>query len=274
MRITRALTGVALLGAMLLGAGGAAGADSPSPSSSADSESSSPTSAGSTFRTATQIQQDTKATASASTGDYLYWAFPADAGQRPTVHATVELPKSAARHSDTTWQIDVYDGLRRHQPCMYGRQSHTAGSHARSVKLSCVLRPVRGWADTWSNDPLPGSYYLRLTVTDLKPADLGLPMSAEVTVDSKNMGGAQAVDGSLATPLVPHVGAATSKDGEDDDADTVRADAAPSDGWSSGWWSDRWVWSGIGGVVAALTAVGGYTLTRRPRRRPRGPVDG
>ncbi len=35
----------------------------------------------------------------------------------------------------------------------------------------------------------------------------------------------------------------------------------PDDGWSSGWWSDRWVWTGIGGVLAALAGIGGYALT-------------
>ncbi|MFI7412086.1 hypothetical protein ACIBU0_25790 [Streptomyces sp. NPDC049627] len=47
----------------------------------------------------------------------------------------------------------------------------------------------------------------------------------------------------------------------------------PEDGWSSGWWSDRWVWTALGGALAALAGVGGYALTRgsgRPSRVPPG----
>ncbi|GHE57887.1 hypothetical protein GCM10018785_28760 [Streptomyces longispororuber] len=204
------------------------------------------TDAGTSFRTATPIDQGQKGTATASTGDYLYWSFPADAGQRPRVEATVKLPESA-RGTGATWRIDVYDGLRRRQACRYGMQARTAGT-ASSVELACTLRTVRAWSEPWANDPLPGTYYVRLTATGLRTADLGQPVTAEVKATSKDVGGAAAVDGTLGAPLVPGT--------------RPGSDSEPEDGWSSGWWTDRWVWTGIGGVLAALAGVGGYTLTR------------
>ncbi|WJV45395.1 hypothetical protein [Streptomyces flavofungini] len=222
--------------------------------------------AGTSFRTATEIQQGHRATASASTGDYLYWSFPADAGLRPTVKATVKLP-DAARNADTRWRVDVYDGLRRRQPCMYGMQSRPAD--AATVDLTCVLRPVRAWSDPWSNDPLPGTYYIRLTATGLRTADLGAPVTAEVEATSKDIGGSAAVDGTLAKPLVP----GASVDTDDSDGSPTRAalsTAEPEDGWASGWWTDRWIWTGAGGVLAALAGIGGYALTRGTGRPPSG----
>ncbi|UFR01507.1 hypothetical protein KBP30_10070 [Streptomyces sp. Go40/10] len=265
MRITRAL-GAALL-TLGLAAGPAAADSSPSPSASADGDA--PTQAGTSFRTATEIDQGQQATASGSTGDYLYWSFPADTGQRPTVKATVKLPGT---HGAETWQLDVYDGLRRRQACQYGAQTRTAAQGAASVELACVLRTVRGWSEPWANDPLPGTYYVRLTVVDLAAADLGQPVNAEVRVDSKDIGGAAAVDGSLGKPLVPGIAAKpeTSKGGS---KEAVLSSFGQDDGWSSGWWSDRWVWTGIGAILAALAGIGGYALTRgsgRPSRVPPG----
>ncbi|UYQ65230.1 hypothetical protein [Streptomyces peucetius] len=260
MRVARVLTAAALTAAALLGPVGAALADDPSPSPGGDG--SAPTEAGTTFRTATPIEQDQKATANASSGDYLYWVFPADAEQRPTVRARVALPDSAERHGPSTWRIDVYDGLRRRQPCMYGMQARTVAADAGSVELACTLRTVRSLAEPWSNDPLPGSYYLRLTVTDLPEEDLGLPVAAEVEAVSKDSGGAYAVDGALSEPLVPGVSADERRNEEDAALD-----------WSSGRWSDRWVWTGAGGLLAALAGVAGYALTRgagRPSRVPPG----
>ncbi|OXY99251.1 hypothetical protein [Streptomyces diastatochromogenes] len=263
MRITRVLS-TALL-ALGLAAGPAAADSSPSPSATDDGKA--PTRAGTSFRTATEIEQGQQATASGSTGDYLYWSFPADAGQRPTVKATVKLP---ATHGTQNWQIDVYDGLRRRQSCQYGAATRTAAEGASSVELACVLRTVRAWSEPWANDPLPGTYYVRLTVVDLGASDLGQPVSAEVRVDSKDIGGAAAVDGSLAEPLVP--GVAVKSQAKEDDAKTaVLSSLEPDDGWSSGWWSDRWVWTAIGGMLAALAGIGGYALTRgsgRPSRVP------
>ncbi|QLJ04161.1 hypothetical protein HZZ00_26300 [Streptomyces sp. NEAU-sy36] len=258
----RHVLGAALL-ALGLAAGPAAADSSPSPGAS-DGSGGAPTQAGTSFRTATEIQQGQQATASGSTGDYMYWSFPADTGQRPTVRASVKLPQS---HGSETWQLDVYDGLRRRQSCQYGASSRTAGQGVSSVELACVMRTVRGWAEPWANDPLPGTYYVRLTVVDLGAADLGQPVNAEVRVDSKDIGGAAAVDGSLGKPLVP--GIAAKSDAQDDGSrHPVLSSFGSKDGWSSGWWSDRWVWTAIGGVLAALAGVGGYALTRgsgRPR---------
>ncbi|MEU6221166.1 hypothetical protein ABZ845_27215 [Streptomyces sp. NPDC047022] len=278
-RLGRILTAAALLsGAVLTPAVAAhpAAADaSPSASPSGDSSGDSaaaPTSAGTSFRTATEIKQGRQATASASTGDYLYWSFPADAEQRPTVKATVKLP-STSRSGSQTWQLDVYDGLRRRQACQYGAQTRTVAQDAASVDLSCTLRTVRAWAEPWDDAPLPGTYYIRLTAVGLGPADLGLPANAQVQVDSKDMGGSAAVDGSLSQPVVPGI-ATTSQESSGSDSDgATLSSLKPDDGWTSGWWSDRWVWTAIGGVLAALAGIGGYALTRgsgRPYRVPPG----
>ncbi|MER5214338.1 hypothetical protein ABT063_28155 [Streptomyces sp. NPDC002838] len=259
MRITRVLSAALLM----LGLAVAPAAADSSPSPSADGGA--PTQAGTSFRTATEIDQGQTATANGSAGDYLYWSFPADAGQRPTVEAKVKLPDT---HAAETWQVDVYDGLRRRQACQYGAQTRTAASGSASVELTCVLRTVRAWSEAWANDPLPGTYYIRLTVVDLATSDLGLPVDAEVRVGSKDIGGAAAVDGSLAEPLVPGI-AVTSED--DEPTSAVLSGIEPDDGWSSGWWSDRWVWTAVGGVLAALAGVGGYALTRGAGRPPRVP---
>ncbi|MFG3408395.1 hypothetical protein [Streptomyces sp. NPDC048142] len=269
--VRRALTGALLAGLTLLTSAGAAVADDPSASASPAEDEAGPTEAGTTFRTATALKQDQTGTAQASAGDYLYWVFPADAGQRPTVEATVKLPGSAARRGTSTWQVDVYDGLRRRQACMYGHQTRKAAADAATVELSCVLRTVRSWSEPWANDPLPGSYYIRLTVVDLPAADLGLPVGVEVKATTKEQGGAHDVDGTLSEPLVPGVSAASA--GEGDASAPPRASGEPEDGWASGWWTDRWLWTVGGGVLAALAAVFGYSLTRgrgRPARVPQG----
>ncbi|GAA3581194.1 hypothetical protein [Streptomyces osmaniensis] len=266
MRITRVLSGALL--ALGLAAGPAAADSSPSPSAS--EEGGAPTTAGTSFRTATEVEQGQTATASASTGDYLYWSFPADAGQRPTVKATVKLPDT---HAAETWQIDVYDGLRRRQACQYGAQTRTAAANSASVELTCVLRTVRAWSEQWADDPLPGTYYIRLTTVEVPTSDLGLPVGAEVRVDSEDIGGSAAVDGSLAEPLVPGVAVKSQEDEDSSSASAVLSSIEPDDGWASGWWSDRWVWTAIGGVLAALAGIGGYALTRgtgRPSRVPPG----
>jgi hypothetical protein len=265
--LTVAATGLLAAAALALSAGGAA-ADDPSadPGTSTDPGASAsaapggsdaaPTEAGTNFRTATIIRQGQEATADASAGDYLYWTFPADTGQHVTVRATVTFPETAAaRHGASTWQLDVYDGLRRRQPCRFGSQTRTVPADAASVELVCKLRTVRSWAEPWSNDPLRGGYFLRLTVLDLPAADLGQPVKAAVEATSDGTAGRQAVDGSVA-PVVsaytPHV--------------------APSDGWAGTWWSPRWLWTGGGGLLAALVAVGAHRLARgpiRPQSRPR-----
>lgn len=184
----------------------------------------------------------------------------------------MKLPEASTRHAGQTWQLDVYDGLRRRQACQYGAQTRTAAQDAASVELACTLRTVRSWSETWANDPLPGTYYVRLTVTGLQASDLGLPVGAEVKVDSKDIGGSAAVDGSLAKPLVPGIATSAGKSDSDSGSSTaVLSSIEPDDGWASGWWSDRWVWTAIGGILAALAGIGGYALTRgsgRPSRVP------
>lgn len=270
MRTRRVFVAALLSGLALLTSAGAAVADT-SPSPSASDDASGPTEAGTAFRTATAIQQNQKATAGASTGDYLYWVFPADAGQRATVRARISLPEAAARHGASTWQIDVYDGLRRRQACMYGRQTGKAATDASALELTCVLRTVRAWSEPWADDPLPGSYYVRLTVVDLPSADLGLPVRTEVEVTSADKGGAYDVDGTLSTPLVPGVSSVEQASGDGSGTKTLSSE--PEDGWASGWWTSRWLWTVGGGVLAALAAVFGYSLTGgrgRPSRVPPG----
>ncbi|WP_446750558.1 hypothetical protein [Streptomyces sp. WZ-12] len=277
-RTARAMRGAGVVvsaAAVAFVGAGAAVADSPGPSASASSAGDAakgPTEAGTSFRTATPLALDQRATASASTGDYLYWVLPADVGQRVTVKAKVTLPKTA-RHGAAAWQLDVYDGLRRRQACRYGVQTRAAAENADAVELSCALRTVRGWAEQWSNDPLPGNYYVRLTAVDLPQEELGQPVQTEVEASAADAGGAQAVDGKLSAPLVPGAGAASPKPQQSGATQAPAADGAPDGGWSSGWWSDRWVWTAIGGVLAALAGIGGYRLTRgsgRPTHLPPG----
>ncbi len=263
-------SGRALSAALLmLGLAAAPAAADSSPSASPSDKDGAPTSAGTSFRTAAEIEQGQDATASGAAGDYLYWSFPADAGERPTVQATVKLPET---HAAQTWQVDVYDGLRRRQSCQYGAQTRTAAAGAASVELACVLRTVRAWSEPWANDPLPGTYYVRLTAVRVPTSDLGVPVGAEVRVDSEHIGGAAAVDGSLGEALVPGIAVTgAGSDAEDTDRGAVLSAIEPEDGWSSGWWSDRWVWTGIGAVLAALAGIGGYALTRGSGRPPRVP---
>ncbi|MFM9697077.1 hypothetical protein [Streptomyces europaeiscabiei] len=257
-------------GLLLLGTAVTPAVADSTPSASPSEDGDAPTKAGTSFRTATEFEQGRTATASASTGDYLYWSFPADAGQRPTVRAAVKLPEGA--ESSSTWQLDVYDGLRRRQACQYGAQTRTAVAGAASVELSCTLRTVRAWSEQWADDPLPGTYYVRLTTTRLATADLGLPVDTEVEADSKDIGGAAAVDGSLAQPLVPGIAVTSSQENDEDSStEAVLSSLEPDDGWASGWWSDRWVWTALGAALAALAGIGGYSLTRgagRPTRVP------
>jgi hypothetical protein len=281
MRTTTRLAAAALAaGTVLLAAGGTALADTASPSPSASGSSSAPTEAGTTFRTATVLKQGQTATATASTGDYLYWVFPATAGQNATANATVTLPESATRHGSVTWQLDVYDGLRRRQACASGRPSRVASVQDTTVSLRCTLRTVRPWAEAWANDPLPGAYYMRLTVVDLPEQDLGLPVKAEVEATAKDAGGAKAAGGKLAAPLTPVAQAGATLDPSADPSASPTASApspqassqpaaleAPGGSWSPGWWSDRWVWTVAGGVLGTLAGVGGYGLARHPRRR-------
>lgn len=286
MRAKRTFAGLLLTGVALLATAGAPAAladdGTPSPSQSGDAGTG-PTEAGTSFRTAQFFTAGQEATADASSGDYLYWMVPIDAGLRATVKATVSFPDTSARQGATTWQVDVYDGLRRHQPCVYGSATKTLSAVAGQVTVSCTLRTVRAWAEPWSDDPLPGDYYIRVTAVSAAQADLGVPMHAAVDVSTSDKGGAAAVGGRLAAPLVPGAGT-TSGDGAAEPTPTDTAsgdgstdtDAAPANepdgGWSSGWWTSRWLWTGGGAVLAALAGIGGYHLSRpRYDRRPRRP---
>ncbi|WP_063836173.1 hypothetical protein [Actinacidiphila yeochonensis] len=254
MRTARLLGAAALLAATALGGLTASAAaddtptDTPTDTATATPGADAPpTEAGTDFRTATVVQQGVQATASASAGDYLYWQFPADTGENVTVHATVTFPTSATRHGPSTWQVDVYDGLRRHQACRYGVQTATVGTGASTVDLACHLRTIRSWSEPWSNDPLRGAYYVRLTVLDLPSTDLGQPIAAAMKATSDGTAGRQAVDGSVA-PVVtangPHL--------------------APSGGWAGTWWSPRWLWTAGGGLLAVAFALGAHRLARGP----------
>lgn len=86
------------------------------------------------------------------------------------------------------------------------------------------------------------------------------------------------MDGTLAEPLVPGVSSVAqasdgSSDGDEDGSSRVSLGSEPEDGWASGWWTDRWLWTVGGGVLGAIAAVFGYSLTRgngRPSRVPPG----
>ncbi|MFF4651196.1 peptidase [Streptomyces sp. NPDC001380] len=275
--LLRTAAGLTAAGAALL-----AGASAPASAAPADTGTASPGTsghavpgtAGTSFLTAAALGRGAPIQLSASTGDYLYWAFGAAAGQTATVGVTVSLPPAANRHGAATWTVDVFDGLRRRQACTAGTQTAAAAADAATVSLDCTLRQVRSWAEPWSGDPLPGTYYVRLSATDLPEPDLGLPVRVEARVASED-GDAEPEGGGLRAPLVPavHPGATLAPG-----AVPSAAPSAPSGpsaarpvekarGWFSGI-SSRWIWTVGGGVLAALLGVAGYSLTRHPRRRP------
>ena len=256
------------LGALLLAAPAGVAA-SPSPSPSGSGAAAPVTSAGTTFLTATPLAAGQRADVPASTGDYLYWAFAASEGQTDTVHVTVTLPPAADRHAAQSWSVELFDGLRRRQSCTAGPQNATAAKAAASVTLSCTLRQIRSWAEPWSGDPLPGTYYVRLSVADVAQQDLGLAARVQLHVTAK--GGAddaQPEGGSLKAPLVPPVNAgstaapgSTAPAAPSPAAPSAPASAAPGTvevaapaAEESHWYSDlfsgwngRWFWT-IGGA--------------------------
>ncbi|MFE4976134.1 peptidase [Kitasatospora sp. NPDC056651] len=259
--IRGALAALALLPALALGAP-AASAASPSPSARASGTPAPATKAGTSFLTAVNLSPGQDAKVAASTGDYLYWAFGASEGQTPTVGLTVDLAPSADRHGPQTWSVEVFDGLRRRQSCTAGTQNATAEQSATTLALDCTLREVRTWAEPWSGDPLPGTYYVRLSVNDVPQPDLGLASSVRLHVAAKgDADNAQPEGGELKAPLVPPVGggASTAK---------AAAPVAQEEHWYTGWfsgWNSRWYWTIGGGCLAALAGVLGYNLTRHPR---------
>ncbi|WP_042450358.1 hypothetical protein [Streptacidiphilus jiangxiensis] len=271
-RLLRAAGVLTLLALPFLG--GTAHADTPSPSPSGSTATTAP--AGTTFRTAGSLVPGQNAQATGAVGDYFYWSFQAQAGQAPTVTATVQLPTRAAGQGAESWRLDLYDGLRRAQPCVAGSPQAQATADAASVQLSCTLPTIRSWAETWSDDPLPGTYYIRLTVGTLAEQDLGLPVSAQLTLATASVSSVPA-DGSLSTPLTLPAGGPSST-GAGASGTTASASPAPTTadaatGSSPGFFSRlfsggnaRWWWTGAGAVTASLTGVLGFTLTRHPRR--------
>ncbi|SCL27002.1 hypothetical protein GA0070616_3416 [Micromonospora nigra] len=222
------------------------------------------TKAGTSFLTATTVAAGQPVRVGASTGEHLYWSFPAAAGQTHEITATVTFGKG--RSGASTWTVDVFDGLRRRQACTAGAQTPTATAAATSVALGCTLRQVRPWAEPWSADPLPGTYYVRLAVTDLPEADLGQPVDVELLVSADGEGGASREDGELAAPLVPNTRAGQVLAGEP----TAAAEADDEEFSFTAWLPDagsRWIWTTAGGVLAAVAGVVGFALTRRPARR-------
>jgi hypothetical protein len=220
------------------------------------------TKAGTSFLTATTITAGQPVQVGASTGDHLYWSFRAEAGQVHEIAATATFRKG--RTGASTWTLDVFDGLRRRQACTAGAQTPTAEASAPSVTLGCTLRRVRPWAEPWSGDPLPGTYYLRLSVTDLPEPDLGLPIDVDLLVNADGEGGASGDDGRLEAPLVPNTRAGTVLAAEPTPEAVAEEERSLTD-----WLPEpgsRWFWTTAGGVLAAVAGVVGFALTRRPRR--------
>lgn len=224
-------------------------------------------SAGTAFLSAVDIAEGSPVHVSAVTGDYLYWKFSAEAGQRPDVSATVALPPAADRTGGSAWTVEIFDGLRRRQACVAGEQSPTAAADATQVALRCQLRQVRSWAEPWDGDPLPGTYYVRLSSTTMPEKDLGLPIDVDVTLAAPkgDTGGDQ---GTLAAPLVP-----ANRPGSVLTAAPSASASAPasSSAWSGDFWgwvpefSSRWFWTAGGGVLAAITGLIGFSWTRKRR---------
>ncbi|AEW97377.1 MULTISPECIES: hypothetical protein [Streptomycetaceae] len=269
-RTTAALTAAAAV-TVLATAGPALADATPTPSASASAGGDTTvTTAGTSFLTATTIRPGQHAELAASTGDYLYWSFAAAAGQTDHVTVDITLPPAADRHGEATWTVEVFDGLRRRQACAAGAQTVTADTGDQSVALDCTLRQIRSWAEPWSGDPLPGTYYLRVSATDLPEQDLGLAVRAQVRLTAKN-GDGQPDGASLKEPLSPAVnaGATVAPDTAVSAAPSAAASAPKPVAQAKGWFaslSTRWLWTAAGGVLAALAGVGGYTLTRHPRR--------
>lgn len=245
----------------------AAGADTPTPSPGAATINK----AGTSFLTAAGISPGQPVRVGASVGDYLYWSFTAAAGDTHHVAATVSLPAAASRKGDSTWTIEVFDGLRRRQACVAGAQTPVASKSATTVELDCELRQVRSWAEPWSGDPLPGTYYVRLSGIELPEQELGLPIEVSLLVGVESDGDTKPEGGDLKEPLVPAVNPGKVLAG-DPTASTPAPGAAgdEEDGWFD-WvqWpslSSRWYWTIGGGILAAVAGVVGFALTR-PRQR-------
>jgi hypothetical protein len=272
------LTGVLLAGCWAASCAPAA-ADTPVPTATGTAPA-----VGSSFLTAVALVPGQPATASGSTGDYLYWSVPALAGDTSTVTATVQLPPSAGRHGPAQWRLDVFDGLRRAQPCTAGDPKRTAAVADGSIRLSCTLPTIRSWAEGWSNAPLPGTYDVRLSLAQTAETDLGQPFAVQAQAD-RTAGEAQPEGGSLQPPLVmpgtggalpPSASASASADGGQgvvasppvvapSPSATTPGVTQRAEGLFSGT-NGRWWWTGADAGVAAVAGIAGFTLTRHPRR--------
>jgi hypothetical protein len=260
--IRRAAATVTASAALALLSGPARADDTPTPSPSPTAGT-----AGTSFLTATAVKAGEPVRVSASTGDYLYWSFTAAAGETDRLAVTISMPSGTNRHGPATWTVDVFDGLRRRQPCTAGSQTASAAAGADTLALHCLLRQVRSWADPWSDEPLPGTYYVRLSATGLAEQDLGAPVTTDLSITAKK-GDAQPDNARLKAPLSPDTDAGATT------APQAGSSAAPSAEtartghfWNRiSWPSTRWWWTIGGGLLAALAGVGGYALTRHPRR--------
>lgn len=225
--------------------------------------------AGTSFLNATPISPDQPVQVAAATGDYLYWSFTASAGKVYDVAITVKLPDQNGRHGAQAWIVEAFDGLRRRQACVAGAQSPVGAASDAQVSPRCTLRQIRSWAEPWSGDPLPGTYYLRLSATELPEQDLGQQVDVDLSLTARD-GDVSADDGELAAALTPVTKAGTvsaasaagaggtAAEETDTDDDSFLPDL-PS-------LSARWFWTAGGGVLAALAAVVGFALTRRSGR--------
>lgn len=255
--------------ALALGAAPAVAASSP-PGGGAGEESD----AGTTFLTAAQVEPGTKVRTKSQTGEYLYWKYVADSGTDVTVQATVSLPVTN-RTGASTWRVDVFDGLRRRQACAAGYPTRVAQPQDTTVTLTCRTRTVRAWAEPWSSDPLPGTYYVRVATTDGPAVDNGRRMTVELEVRAKDAyDPSGAVDDDLRAPLVPITnGGQVLQPGATAPTRDVALPGDDDDGFLDGGWLDwldrpggRWFWTALGAAAAVLTGLAGFTLTRVRRR--------
>ncbi|MDI2127234.1 peptidase [Yinghuangia seranimata] len=250
-----------------------AASSSPSPSPSGGSGglsgSGSGAAPGTSFLTAGKMESDASTTATASTGEYMYWSFPALAGEDVSAKVTLTLP--GGRTAASTWRVDVFDGIRRHQPCATGHPQKTAQQNETDVTLDCGPRTIRPWSEAWSADPLPGLYYVRVAATDIAEKDVGLKLNVKLELSAKgggDIGPDAGQDDALKAPLMPITkGGTVLQPGQAAETRKVKLDGFDSgdDAWLSGS-TGRWVWTTAGGIVAMLLGVGGYMFARHPRR--------
>lgn len=224
---------------------------------------------GTSFLTAGKMEAKTSTTTTASTGEYMYWSFPALAGQDVSAKVTLTLPNS--RKAATTWRVDVFDGIRRHQPCAMGRPQTTVQPGDTTVQIECGPRTIRPWSEAWDADPLPGTYYVRIAATEITEPDVGLKMQVKLELTAKgggDMGPDAGQDDSLKAPLVPITRAGQPlQPGQV--AETRKVTLAGFDDGDDGWLSGttgRWVWTVGAGLVAMVLGVGGFLFARHPRR--------